>query len=206
MPGGILAIAAIGIVAAVATTIGEIAVLTMFYISTPEGPEGRTKRRIIDTGYFIGSGLGILVSAAVALGFRHFVPFEYLCWLGIVPIAMGIHYLLRPVADREICKAGTLVDKMRSVLTPLGLYTMLAMVLTLDDLTVYIPLLSVISQTEMVLVLIIAVANIALMVSASRYIRNITSIKCHIDRIQRWLAPMLFILIGVFVLAQGSLF
>ena len=201
-----LAIIAVGLAAAVATTIGEIAVLTMFYISAPEGPEGKTKRKIIDLGYFIGSGLGILLSVVVALGFRHLIPFEYLCWLGAIPIAVGIFYLLRPVADREICKAGTVMDKLRTVLTPLGLYTMLAMVLALDDLTVYIPLLSVIGPVEMAAVLIIAVANIAVMIIGSRYIRNIASIKCHIDRIQRWLAPALFILIGLFVLAQGSLF
>lgn len=201
-----MAIVAVGLAAAVATTIGEIAVLTMFYISAPEGPEGKTKRRIIDMGYFIGSGLGILLSAVVALGFRHLIPFDYLCWLGVVPIAVGIFYLLRPVADREICKAGTVMDKLRTMLTPLGLYTMLAMVLALDDLTVYIPLLSVVSPSGMAVILIIAVVNIAIMIVGSRYIRNIASVKCHIDRIQRWLAPALFILIGVFVLAHGSLF
>ncbi len=206
MPIEMSAIIALGITAAVATTIGEIAVLTMFYISSPEGPEGRTKRRIIDMGYFLGSGLGILLSAVIALSLRHFVSLDYLYWLGAVPVAVGVYYLLRPVADREMCKAGTLMGKARCRLSPLGLYTVLAMALAVDDLSVYVPLLSVLGPAEMAVILIIAVANIAIMILGSRYIRNISSIKCHIDKIQRWLAPVLFILVGVFVLAQGNLF
>ncbi len=202
----ILAIIALGVAAAVATTIGEFAVLTMFYISAPEGPQGRTKRKIIDTGYFIGSGLGILLSAIIALALKEFVSLNYLCWLGVIPVAVGIYYLLRPVADREICKAGFIMNTARTKLTSLGLYTVMALALSLDDLSIYIPLLSVSDPLEMALILIIAVANIAIMIIASRHISNISSVKCHIDKIQRWLAPALFILIGIYVLARGMMF
>ena len=94
----------------------------------------------------------------------------------------------------------------RTKLTSLGLYTVVALALSLDDLGVYIPLLSVSDPFEIALILIIAVANIAIMIISSRYTSNISSIKCHIDKIQRWMAPTLFILIGIYVLARGMMY
>lgn len=206
MSEGMLVIAVIGIFAAVATTIGEIAVLSMFHMSAPEGSEGRSKRKKIHLGYFIGSGLGLLASVTIALVFRHFILFEHLCWLGIVPVAIGIYYLAFPVADREIVKTGTIMDKARTVLPSFGLYLVVAMALSIDDLGIFIPLLSVINPTGMILVAVIALANIAIIMIGSWHISNITSVKYYIDIIQRWLAPTLFIIIGVFVLAQGTIF
>lgn len=193
-----------GAVAAMATTIGEIAVLTMFYLSAPEGPEGRRKRRAIDTGYILGSAVGLLISAAVAVILIQLPLEKILPWLGVIPVVIGLYYIFRPVADRGIYKAGKIMDKARSKLTSLALFTMVSLAMCIDDLGVFVPLLAVMEPVEMLVIVIIAILNFFFIVILSRRISNIASIKGHIDTLQQRVVPILFILIGIYIYVKGT--
>ncbi|HKM09149.1 MAG TPA: cadmium resistance transporter [Candidatus Methanomethylophilaceae archaeon] len=192
-----------GAVAAMATTIGEIAVLTMFYLSAPEGQEGRKKRRTIDTGYILGSIIGLLVSLVVAVILIQLPIERFLPWLGAIPIVIGLYYIFRPVADRGIYKAGKVMDKARSKLASLALYTIVTLALCMDDLGVFVPLLAVMEPLEMLAIVLVAIANLLFIVLLSRRISNIASIKGHIDTLQQRVVPLLFILIGIYIYMKG---
>lgn len=198
----ILKVFVLGFVVALATNVDKVVVFSMFHSSVPRGLDGRYRRRIINLGCFIGSCFGLLIYASVILGIIQLPIQEYLFWLGLIPISMGAYFLIRP-GDNEIQTAGSTIGKTSSSLTPLIQYIVIALVLSIDDLGVYIPLVAEMGASEILIIMFVAIVNIILVIYVSQRISNISVIKRYLDKVGRWLIPFIFILIGSFILISG---
>lgn len=199
----VLTILALGIVTAVATSLDEIVILVMFQGSASAGPDGRRRRKTIGLGYFIGSCLGVLIAVSIAIGLVQSPIQEYIFWLGLIPILMGLYSLIHPKDDNGLQVAGSLISKTRSSLTPVVQYIVIALALSFDDFGVYIPLLAMMEIQEILIIIFAAIVNIILVIYVSQRISNIAFIKHYLDQVSRWLIPIVFISIGLFVIISG---
>jgi cadmium resistance protein CadD (predicted permease) len=75
-----------GVLAFVATNLDDLAVLVAYLAS------GRVTRGQAVAGQVVGMGLVLALSAAVAFG-AGWVPVEWLRWIGLLPLAIGIKQL-----------------------------------------------------------------------------------------------------------------
>ncbi len=199
----IFVIFALGIVTAIATSLDEIIVLAMFHGSVAPGPEGRHRRRIIGLGYFLGSLFGVFIFAGIAVGLVQFPVQRYIFWLGLIPILMGIYSLIHTKDDSELQTAGSIIGRTRGSLAPLAQYIIIALVLSFDDFGVYIPLLAVMRTQEILMIIFAAVINVILVIYVSQRISNLAVVKRYLDKVAQWLIPVIFILIGLFVIING---
>ena len=80
---------------------------------------------------------------------------------------------------------------------------MIALALSFDDFGVYIPLLAMMEIQEILIIIFAAIVNIILVIYVSQRISNIAFIKHYLDQVSRWLIPIVFISIGLFVIISG---
>ncbi|WP_315889751.1 cadmium resistance transporter [Kovacikia minuta] len=83
-----------GTTAFVATNVDDIVILTLFFARAGE----TLRRRQIVTGQYLGF-LGLIVASLPGFLGGIVIPREWLGWLGLLPIAIGIHQLWHQETD-----------------------------------------------------------------------------------------------------------
>lgn len=162
------------------------------------------KRQAIERGYIIGSLLSITIYSTVALGLIQIPNHRLLSWMGAIPIALGIYALIRPKGvDAELEVAANISTRM-SGFSPMLQFTVLAIVLSIDDFGVYIPLLTSMELGEIFIMIAVAVIGLIGIIAAGKKISDTSSVKKMLDKVERWLVPVLFIVIGLYTLINGQ--
>ncbi|MEA4977554.1 MAG: cadmium resistance transporter [Methanomassiliicoccaceae archaeon] len=189
----------------VATSLDEVILLAMFYGTVPADPYGTDRRRAIGRGYIVGSILAIMISATVSLGLVQIPDHSLLSWIGLIPIIMGVYSLIRPKGQKDELEVAGTVAEHTSGLAPTLQFVILALVLSVDDFGVYIPLLTSMVLGEALIMIITAIICVFIIAMIGRRISDISSVKRILDKVERWLVPVLFIAIGAYTVLDGQI-
>jgi len=190
------------IAAYIATSIDYFVILLIFF--------SRERRMKPVFGFVIGHYLGMFilygVSLLAAYGVR-FIPESWMIgFLGLVPIGLGLKVAFQK--DQETNEAER-VEKIeeKTKLHAWGL-VFSALLLTIatggDDLGVFIPLFASYHFAEIIWTLLVFLFCIALLCFLSYRLSRFQLIREKMEKYERFLVPIVFIAIGLFVLWENG--
>jgi len=178
----------------VVTNVDDFVVLTVLFATAGRG--GPSGRQIV-TGQYLGIGLLVTVSSLVALGLSP-VPARWIGLLGLVPVGLGVRGLvrLRRPTDEEV--------RVTAMTGTLGVVA-LTLANGADNLSVYIPLFRQAGPGRSAAYVVTFAALVGVWCLVARAVAGRRVLVAGIDRVGRWLVPVLYIAIGIRVIVVSGL-
>lgn len=176
------------VIAYISTNIDDIFVVMLLLAQAG----GMQKHKLI-AGHFLGVALLTAISMLGAMGLQN-LPLKYVGILGLVPIGLGIRaWFHRNEAETE-AKA-------------VGLLGMTAITLGngADNIGVYLPLFTGFSGVERAVAVAIFAVMTALWVWLAHSMAAFPKVKAVIGKYKRILIPIVFVLLGVYILFDSGL-
>lgn len=169
-----------------ATNLDDLFLLTVFYAR-------RAPTRRIVAGQYLGFAAIIAVSC-LAVGLTFAIPAHWIRWLGLLPLGIGV---------RELAKTGR--PKSEEALSMQPQSTLAIATITLsngaDNVGVYVPFFRLNSQ-KLWLILIVYGVLVGVWCFAGRILGRHPLVSEILQRVGHWLVPVVFIGLGVSVLAS----
>lgn len=183
------------------TNIDKLAVLVAFCLDE----DYRTREVVV--GLFAGSSLGLVgavLGSVVAVGFfQTWTPL-----LGVVPLGLGIWGLVRHSSrfDGEALEADPDMNVLPGPLGRLSVVTGTVAGLNGENLAVYIPFFAGLSTAELGFVIgLYLVGTGVVFLAAFLLARGSTAATEPPVWVDRWLVPVVLLLVGIYVLVTGLL-
>lgn len=177
-----------------ATNLDDMILLTVLYAGTAGGKA----RRSILAGRWLGAVVLTGVSILGACGMR-FVPARYIGLLGVVPIMLGIRAWF--VGRRNDGKGKALPDTVSAVSVALITISGGA-----DNLGVYIPAFTGCTGGQMAITVIVFAVMTVLWCAAAAWLAGLPVVGEKIEQYKRIIVPVVFVALGVMILAEAYLF
>ena len=188
--GELLGTAVAAAVVFVGTDVDDLIVLTVLFLTARA--TGRPRPWQIWAGQYLGIGVLVTVSLLAALGLT-LVPDEWVRWLGLVPIGLGLWGLIGAFRRDED-------DEPPAVAGNLWAVAGVTIANGADNLAVYTPIFRTISPAATVVTLAIFVVLVALWCLAASWLGSHRRVIDVVDRWGHWLVPVVFITIGAVIL------
>jgi cadmium resistance protein CadD (predicted permease) len=166
-----------------ATNIDDAFLLTFFFAR-------RISTRRIVAGQYIGFA-AIIGLSLIGVGAALAIPPRWLHFLGIVPLVIGIRHLLRR-RRAEMADSRTIDGNIVSIAA-------ITLSNGADNIGVYVPFF-VKGRAYLWLILIVYAGLVALWCLAGSWLGNHSFILRSVDRWGHWVAPLLFVGLGIYVL------
>jgi cadmium resistance protein CadD (predicted permease) len=176
------------------TNIDDLVVLTFLFLASRAA--GRPRRWQVVAGQCVGVAVLVASAAVAALGMV-IVPTRWAGLLGLVPLGIGLWKLIG--AMRRSPDGGS----SSSVAAGLTGVTGVAIVNGADNLAVYAPLFHSLDSAGMVVTLAVFVAMIGVWCAAAAWLGAHLAAVDAIRRLGHLLTPIVFIAIGVLLLARS---
>ena len=182
------ALAAAGIF--IGTDIDDLIVLTVLFLAARAAHRPAWK---IWAGQYLGIAVLVAVSLLAALGLT-LVPDRYVPLLGLVPLGLGLWGLLRTWRDGGADEPPV---------TAHGVLTVAAVTIAngADNIAVYTPVFRTIGVADAVVLLVVFAVLVAVWCAAASWLGSHRRIVAAVERYGHWLVPLVFITIGVVILA-----
>jgi cadmium resistance protein CadD (predicted permease) len=178
-----LAVLSASIATFAATNIDDAFLLTLFFAR-------RIPTRRIVAGQYIGFAAIVGVSL-VGVWSTPAIPQRWLHFLGVLPLAIGIQHLLRVRrTDRQELRART--ENVASI-------AVVTFSNGADNISVYIPFF-VVGRARLWLIMIAYAILVALWCLVGRWLGKHSFVLRSVDRWGHWVAPLIFIGLGIYVL------
>lgn len=184
----------------IGTSIDHIIVLILLFSQTQH--RKRDDLEVVG-GVFAGFTLIILISLLARFGLQ-FVRQDWLGWLGLIPILLGVRVLFRPVDDETKAEEKIISTYARHP-SQFGTVFFLMLAFGGDNLGVYIPLFASVSRRQLVLILLVYYSLSAVMLVAAYRISEVKQINRFIERYERWIVALVFILLGLYIMWENGL-
>lgn len=180
-------------VAYISTNIDDIFVIMILLAQAIKGAKGK-----LITGHFLGVGIVTAISMLGAFGLQN-LPLKYVGILGLVPIGLGIKVWIdhKKGADEDDAPDTQSVSLLSMAMITLGNGA--------DNVGVYIPLFTGFSSTERIGAVIVFVVMTALWVFFANSLAEFPKIKAAIGKYKHILIPVVFILLGVYIIMDSGL-
>ena len=192
-----------GVSAFAATNVDDIVVLTLFFSRV----DRMLRRRHIVTGQYLGFLVILLLSLPGFLG-GLLIPKIWLGWLGLLPIAIGLHQLVQSPSDEITIQATSLPapdesnwrSRLTSLLSP-QTYQVAAVTFANggDNIAIYLPLFARSSLPELIIILvtfgIMIAVWCAIALSLAKHPLLSQTLTCYGHR----LVPFVLIGLGIFI-------
>ena len=181
------------IVAYVATNIDDIFVLIFLYASAVK----RSDFRKIMLGKYIGiyTILGISFLASWGLGF---IPEEYICFLGIIPILLGIKAYFDENRQDDSETSETAEREIKTAL--IASAAIITIANSADNIGVYIPLFTEYTLPQMLVTVIVFAVMTFLWCILGEKIATLAPVQNMIRKYKRIAIPLVYILLGIYIL------
>lgn len=184
----------------IGTNIDDIFINTLFF------SEAKTKadNRNIVLGKYLGIGALILLSVLGAFGVQ-FLPQQYIGYLGLVPIGLGIKEIIVTVKARKpdtTDDADELEQKSANKILNTVLITMAN---GADNIGVYIPLFAGFAVWQTLLAIGIFLILIAVWCLLGKFLANLPVVKNAIEKYKTVIVPIVYIALGVYILLKNLL-
>lgn len=188
--------AAIGLFAA--TNIDDIVVLTVLFLATTRGS---LKGWQVVLGQYLGFVALVAISVVAALGLT-IVPDEWVGFLGLIPLGIGVYGLVRYLRhrgeeddddDESSIKAGGLLG-VAGITIANGA----------DNISLYTPVFRTQPPLDTVVTIVVFLLLVAVWCLVARAIGTNRRVTEALERIEHWLVPVVFIGLGLYILIESG--
>ena len=191
-----LGIMILSITSFIGTNIDDMVINTFFFASAKSNRDVHS----IVAGKYIGIGALVLLSAAGALGLG-FLPGEYVRYLGLVPIGLGIKELLGNCRECEEDDYGAGKFKSGRLAAHVALVTIAN---GADNIGVYIPLFASFEYAEYAVFSGVFVLMTGLWCVLGYQASRLSFSKKGMERYKKGIVPAVYILLGIYILVKAT--
>jgi cadmium resistance protein CadD (predicted permease) len=180
------------------TNLDDIVVLTALFATAGRGGPSRMQ---VFLGQYLGMAALVAASAVAALGLL-VVPERWVGLLGLVPIALGVRGLH---ASRHANKGDH--DSRRSAVPVRGMVGVAGVTIAngADNISIYTPLFLQAGPGGLVVYVVVFALLVAVWCAAGLLLAGRQPVLVLLDRAGHWLVPVVFIVIGVVIVATSGL-
>ncbi|MFI8597019.1 cadmium resistance transporter [Rothia koreensis] len=182
---------AIGLFAA--TNIDDIVVLTVLFLASSRG---KPRPWQIVGGQYLGFITLVVISVIAALGLT-VVPDEWVGFLGLIPLGIGIWTLIRGLR-----RNGDDDDQ----ITAVGLWGVAGITIAngADNISLYTPIFRTSTPGDVTIMIVVFLILVAVWCAAGRLIGTHKAVTEMLERVEHWLVPVVFIGLGLFILIESG--
>lgn len=185
--------AAVGLFAA--TNIDDIVVLTILFLATTRGTLRGWK---VVVGQYLGFSALVAISVLAALGLT-IVPDEWVGFLGLIPLGIGIYGMVRYLRHRGD-------DDEESPVKAGGLLGVSGITIAngADNISLYTPVFRTQPVPDTVITIVVFLLLVAVWCVIARVIGTNDRVTEALERIEHWLVPAVFIGLGLYILIDSG--
>lgn len=188
---------AIGLFAA--TNIDDIVVLTVLFLASSRG---KPRPWQIVAGQYLGFITLVVISVIAALGLT-IVPDEWVGFLGLIPLGIGIWTLIRGL------RRNSDDDDDDSKITAVGLWGVAGITIAngADNISLYTPIFRTSAPSapsDVAIMIVVFLILVAVWCAAGRLIGTNKAVTEGLERVEHWLVPAVFIGLGLFILIESG--
>lgn len=185
--------AAIGLFAA--TNIDDIVVLTVLFLASTRGSLPGWK---VIAGQYLGFIALVAVSVVAAAGLT-IVPDEWVGFLGLIPLAIGIYGLIRTLRRRGD-------DDDESAMRAGGLIGVAGITIAngADNISLYTPVFRSSPIPDTIVTIIVFLVLVAVWCVLARLVGTNKTVTEALEKIEHWLVPAVFIGLGLYILIDSG--
>lgn len=178
-----------------ATNIDDIVVLTVLFLASTKG---RPRPWEIVGGQYLGFITLVGISVLAALGLT-LVPDEWVGWLGLVPLLIGVAGLIRFLRKRG-------EEESEGAVSALGLLSVAGITIAngSDNIAIYTPVFRTMRPQDTVVTIIVFLILVAVWCALGRVVGTHPKVTETLEKIEHWLVPVVFIGLGLFILASSG--
>ncbi|QQK76144.1 CadD family cadmium resistance transporter [Salicibibacter cibarius] len=189
------------IAAYAATAIDYLVLLIILFSQTIK--KGQLKHIVI--GQYLGTTIIISLSLLAALG-TIFIPHQWIVGLlGLLPIYLGVKIWINGGEEAEESDILSLLSSGRFKQLFLTV-TFIVLASSADDFAVYIPYFTTLHMNELPVVIIVFFIMVGVLCYVSYRLANLRLISEKIKKYERWLVPVVFIGLGIYIMAENGVF
>lgn len=190
----------LGIIAAAAamfaaTNIDDIVVLTVLFLASSKG---RPRPWEIVGGQYLGFITLVGISVLAALGLT-LVPDEWVGWLGLLPLGIGVFGLIRFLRRRG-------EEEEEGAISAVGLLSVAGITIAngADNIAIYTPIFRTMAPQDTVVTIIVFLILVAVWCALGRVVGTHPKVIETLEKIEHWLVPAVFIGLGLFILLSSG--
>jgi cadmium resistance transport/sequestration family protein len=193
--GDLLGTVVVGVGLFAGTNVDDLVVLTVLFLAAHA--DGRPRPWQIWAGQYAGIGLLVLVSVLAALGLA-IVPDRWVGLLGLVPVALGVRGLISAIRGRDDGEPPVVAG---GVVPVAGI----TIANGADNIAVYTPAFRTLGVTGTAVVVAVFAVLVAVWCAAAAWLGSHRRVIAVVERHGHWLVPLVFIAIGVVIIAESGL-
>jgi Predicted permease, cadmium resistance protein len=197
-----LALIITGIVSFISSDLDDIVVLTLLFTQA----EKYQKYQIV-LGQLFGIGSLVTFSLLIDYGLSFLIS-GLLKWMGLLPIFLGIKYwfdyYFRSKTDNSSLPRS--IKYNRSTIIKILSICLLTISNGADNIGIYVPLFSQYNQTETVLIIIVYAIMTLVWCFIGYKLAILPVLKEKIEEYRKWVIPLIFIALGIYILIKNNVF
>lgn len=162
------------------------------------------KQRIgIYIGQFIGSGFLILISLFFAY-VLHFIPQkQFLGFLGLIPVILGVKVLIWGDSDSEVlANENTANLQIRNLIKKVSIIIIASC--GADNIGLFVPYFTSLSFHNLLLTLIIFLILPFMLVGVAYQLTTISTVGKLLEKYSRWFISIIYIILGISILVENN--
>ncbi|ANZ61208.1 hypothetical protein AYR62_10120 [Secundilactobacillus paracollinoides] len=197
-----LALIITGVVSFISSDLDDIVVLTLLFTQ-----EEKYKHYQIVLGQLLGIGSLVVFSLLIDYGLS-FLTTGLLKWLGLLPICLGIKYWFdyyyRSKTDNSNLPKAIKYNQF-AIIKILSI-CLLTISNGADNIGIYVPLFSQYNDGETWLTIAVYAVMTLIWCFIGYKLANLPVLKKRIEHYRKWVIPLIFIVLGVYILIKNNAF
>lgn len=187
----------------VATNIDHLALLALWFVHGQNRP-GTTAR--ICAGQYVGFGVIMAVTVVLSAFSGLVIPQEYLRFLGLIPLALGIKAAIGEIRERLSAEEDDDEDEDEAQLkgkkVSVGAVALVTMANGGDEVAAYLPVFALSTWWQIALFCAVFLALAGVLLALARFITGRMGLAEVLERFEAIIFPSVLILLGVLILAD----
>lgn len=187
----------------VATNIDHLVLLALWFVHGQNRP-GTTAR--ICAGQYVGFGVILAVTIVLSAISGLVIPQEYLRFLGLIPLALGIKAAIGEIRERLSAEEDDDEDEGEAQLkgkkVSVGAVALVTMANGGDEVAAYLPVFALSTWWQIALFCAVFLALAGVLLALARFITGRMGLAEVLERFEAIIFPSVLILLGVLILAD----
>lgn len=187
----------------VATNIDHLAILTLWFVHGQNRP-GTTAR--ICAGQYVGFGVILAVTIVLSAISGLVIPQEYLRFLGLIPLALGVKAGIGEIRERCHSEESEEEDEAEAQLKgkkiSVGAVALVTMANGGDEVAAYLPVFALSTWWQIALFCAVFLVLAGVLLALARIITGRLHLAEVLERFEAIIFPSVLILLGVLILAD----
>ena len=187
----------------VATNIDHLALLALWFVHGQNRP-GTTAR--ICAGQYVGFGVIMAVTVVLSAISGLVIPQEYLRFLGLIPLALGIKAAIGEIRERLSAEEDDDEDEGEAQLkgkkVSVGAVALVTMANGGDEVAAYLPVFALSTWWQIALFCAVFLALAGVLLALARFITGRMGLAEVLERFEAIIFPSVLILLGVLILVD----